>query len=88
MIGQQLSYQLTTPPDPAIYKARAPNVSEAMIEGNIGLQWAMQDFRYGEHRAGLAKGLAAMKAESVHRAAAKYLAKERRSVCSIEPKAE
>lgn len=88
MIGQQLSYQLTTPPDPAMYKAQAPNVSEAMIEGNIGLQWAMQDFRYGEHRAGLAKELAAVTAEKIHQAAAKYLAKERRSVCSIEPKAK
>lgn len=87
MIGQQLSYQLTTLPDPAIYKAQAPNVSQAMIEGNIGLQWAMHDFRYGEHRARLAKELAAMTAEKVHQAAAKYLAKENRSVCSIEPKA-
>ncbi len=86
MIGQQLSYQLTTPPDPAIYKAQAPNVSEAMIEGNIGLQWAMQDFRYGEHRARLAKELAAVTAEKIHQAAAKYLAKEKRSVCCIEPK--
>ncbi len=86
MIGQQLSYQLTTPPDPAIYKAQAPNVSEAMIEGNIGLQWAMHDFRYGQHRARLAKELPAMTAEKVRQAAAKYLAKENRSVCSIEPK--
>ena len=89
MIGPQLAYQLTNVMDPAIAKAQAPaNVSAAMIEGNIGLQWGMREFQYGRHRDALAKGLAAVTAEKVHQAAVKYLAKEKCSVCSIEPKAK
>ncbi len=89
MIGPQLSYQLTNVMDPAMLKAQAPaSVSVAMIEGNIGLQWGMREFQYGQHRDALAKGLAAVTAEKVHQAAVKYLAKEKCSVCSIEPKAK
>ena len=75
--------------DPAIAKAQAPaNVSAAMIEGNIGLQWGMHEFRYGRQRDALAKGLAAVTAEKIQQAAVKYLAKEKCSVCSIEPPAK
>jgi len=89
MIGPQLSYQLSNVMDPAIAKAQAPaSVSAAMIEGNIGLQWGMHEFHYGQNRDALAKGLAAVTTEKVHQAAVKYLAKNKCSVCSIEPKAK
>jgi len=89
MIGPQLAYQLAHVMDPAIAKAQAPaNVSASMIEANIGLQLGMREFHYGRHRDALAKGLAAVTTEKVHQAAVKYLAKEKCSVCSIEPKAK
>jgi predicted Zn-dependent peptidase len=88
LLGRQLSYQLTNLPDPRLAKAQAtPNVSYAMIEGNIGLQWAMHDFRYGEFRSILAQRLNDVSGEKVRQAAIKYLTAEKCSVFRIEPKA-
>jgi len=89
MLGPQLSYQLTNLTDPKLVKAQAPpNLSYAMIEGNIGLQWAMYDFRYGRFRSVLAQRLMKVSGEKVRQAAIKYLITEKCSVCCIEPKAE
>ena len=85
-IGKQLSYQLTNLTDPAAIKAQAPkNVSDAMIEGNIGLQWAMNDFRYGGHRKLLAKKLATVSLSHVHQATQKYLTTAKCSICTLRP---
>jgi len=87
MIGRQLSHALTSPMDPAMIKAQAPQgVSLAMIEGNVGLQWGMQEFRYGKHRSALAKHLAAISAKQVSNAANAYLTDEKCTICSIQPK--
>jgi len=88
LLGRQLSYQLTNLPDPKLAMAQAPpNVSYAMIEGNIGLQWAMHDFRYGGFRSILAQRLRNVSGEKVRQAAIKYLAREKCCVYRIEPKA-
>ncbi len=88
LLGPQLSYQLTNLTDPRLVKAQAPpNISYAMIEGNIGLQWAMHDFRYGEFRSILAQRLKNVSGEKVRQAAIKYLTAEKCSVFRIEPKA-
>jgi predicted Zn-dependent peptidase len=87
LIGPQLSYQLTNLTDPKLAKAQAPpNISYAMIEGNIGLQWAMHDFRYGEFRSILAQRLKDVSGEKVREAAIKYLTAEKCCVYRIEPK--
>jgi hypothetical protein len=89
LLGRQLSYQLTNLPDPRLAKAQAPtNISYAMIEGNIGLQWAMHDFRYGRFRSILAQRLMDVSSEKVRRVAIKYLTTEKCSIYRIEPKAE
>ena len=85
-VGPQLSYQLTNLTDPAIVKAQAPpNVSDAMIEGNIGLQWAMHDFRYGSGRKSLARKLAKVTQSQVHNVAHKYLNADKCSICTLRP---
>lgn len=87
LLVPQLSYQLTNLMDPRLAKAQAPpNISYAMIEGNIGLQWAMHDFRYGRFRSILAQRLMDVSGEKVRQAAIKYLTTEKCSVYCIEPK--
>ena len=86
VIGKQLFYQLTNLTDPAVVKAQAPaNLSDAMIEGNIGLQWAMHDFRYGRHRKLLARKLAAVTPNQVRQVAQKYLTVAKCSICTLRP---
>ncbi|MHC4083773.1 MAG: insulinase family protein [Planctomycetota bacterium] len=85
-VGPQLSYQLTNITDPAAAKAQAPpNFSDAMIEGNIGLQWAMHDFRYGSGRKSLAGKLATVTPSHIHQVAHKYLAADKCSICTLQP---
>ena len=85
-IGPQLSYQLINLTDPAVAKAQAPpNISDAMIEANIGLQWAMHDFRYGPHRKSLAKKLAKVTPGRLHQAAQRYLTSDKCSACTLRP---
>ncbi len=72
--------------DPAIAKAQAAaNLSDAMIEGNIGLQWAMHDFRYGRRRKLLARKLAAVTTSQVNQVASKYLTADKCSACTLRP---
>ncbi|MHC4460682.1 MAG: M16 family metallopeptidase [Planctomycetota bacterium] len=86
MIGQQLSYQMSHLMDPAITKAQtAANLSDAMIEGNIGLQWSIHDFRYGRRRKLLARKLAAVTPSQVHQVASKYLTADKCSACTLIP---
>ncbi|UCG48745.1 MAG: insulinase family protein [Phycisphaerales bacterium] len=86
MIAGQLSLQLTNITDPKMLRGQTPaNVSDAMVEGNIGLQWATREYRYGPARPIIAKRMATLKARDVQLAAAKYLSPEKCSVCSIEP---
>ncbi len=88
MIGKQLSYQLTNLRDPAIAKAQAPaNVTEAMIEGNLAIQWTIHDFRYGSNRATLAQRLAAVTPEQVSQAAKTYLTNENCTIIRIRAQA-
>lgn len=87
MIGQQLSHGLTSPMDPAMIKAQAPQgVSLAMIEGNVGLQWGMQEFLDGKHRSTLAQQLSTITAKQVQRAAETYLTDEKCTICSMQAK--
>jgi len=53
--GQQQAQALLTLPDPAAFKNQLPpNVTSQMMEGNLGLQWGMIEFRYGPARRSLA----------------------------------
>ena len=81
MLSGQLAESLTTIPEMAALKAQLPpNTDLAMVEGNIGLQWGMAEFRYGSGKATLAKRLPQLRTEDVRRVAKKYLAP---GMCSV-----
>ena len=89
MFGQQLSHQLTYVADPNLIWKQAPaQVSMAMIEGNIGLQWGMREFQYGPSRETLAKNLGELNGEAVRNAVAAYLAPAKGHVLAIRPAEE
>ncbi len=84
MMARQLAFSLERPTDPEMLRAQAPSsVTRAMIEGNVGLQWGMQEFRYGRHRAELAKKLSALDGGAVQRAIQAHLAEEKAAVVSL-----
>ncbi|MFQ5809173.1 MAG: M16 family metallopeptidase [Armatimonadota bacterium] len=82
--GRQLSQSMTSLPDPAMLAAQAPpNMTQAMIEANVGLQYAMHEYRYGAHKQAVADALAAITASDVQKAAEQYLTPEKRAVCTL-----
>ena len=85
-IGGQLAYQLTHVMDPALVKQQAPpDVSAAMIEVNLGLQWGMREFQFGPDRETLAKNLSVLTRDDVQAALKRYLTTESRLVTTIRP---
>ncbi len=86
MFGKQLAYQLTHVQDPAMLKKQAPtNMSLAMIEGNIGLQWGMRVFQYGRHRSILAENLSSLTAQDIKKAIGEYLSAEKGHALAVRP---
>ncbi len=89
MLGNQLSQGMTVLPDPASLKGQLPpNVTLAMLEMNLGLQWGMNEFHYGRHKSALARKLAAVDAKQVQQAAANYLAAAKCSAFTLRPSQE
>jgi hypothetical protein len=86
-MGQQFADSLTSVPDPAKLEALVgPNLTRAMIEGNIGLQYGMQEYYYGLHRRALAQKLAVTTAGQVRQAAQRWLAPEKGAACILRPR--
>jgi predicted Zn-dependent peptidase len=86
MLAQQLAWSLSTVPSPAVFQGQAPpNVSLAMLEANIGLQYGMNEYRYGPRRVALASQLAAVTAAKVQTAAQHHLGDEKLTLCAIRP---
>ena len=89
MVSAQLAESLMTIPDMAAVKAQLPpNTDLATVQGNIGLQWGMAEFRYGSGKPALAKRLSQVKVEGVRRAAKKYLGSTTCSVTAIREAAK
>jgi hypothetical protein len=86
MLAAQLAYSLNTVPGPAVFQGPAPpNVSPAMLEANLGLQYGMNERRYGPRRVALPGQLAAVTAAKVQAAARKHLSDEQLTVWAIRP---
>lgn len=84
IVSAQLAESLMAIPDMAAVKAQLPpNTDLAMVQGNIGLQWGMAEFRYGSGKATLAKRLSQVRVEDVRRAAKKHLEPATCSVTAI-----
>ena len=89
LLGQQLSFSLTSVADPAAFLAQAPpGMSPVMKEANAGLPVCMNVHRYGAQRELLARRLANLSAGKVQKAVANHLAQQACSVCTIRPVAE
>ena len=85
-ISQQLAENLRTLPDLAIVKSQMPaTVKDSMIEGNMGLQWGMNEFRYGDGRTKLVEALLGLKIEEIQRVSRNYLEDSKRSVTVLQP---
>lgn len=87
-LSQQLAESFSTIPDFAVLKAQLPaNVDPAMMEGNIGLQWGMNEYRYGGNKSGLAKRLSKLTAQDVQRVSKTCLSDSKCTVITLRPKA-
>lgn len=86
MIGKQLAESLTTLPDPAGMKGQlSANMTPAMLEMNVGLQWGMNEFRYGAQKVAFARKLNSANIERVQGAARRRLSPNECSVTTIRP---
>lgn len=86
MFGQQLAENLSSLPDLNTLKAQLPpNVTMEQVEGNLGLQWGMNEFRYGAQKTSLAANLRRLKAEEVRQAAKKYLSSSNYTSVTLQP---
>lgn len=86
MFGQQLAENLSALPNIDTLKARMPpNVSVQHIEGNLGLQWGMNEFRYGSRKTAVAGSLRYLNAETVREAAKKYLSSSNCTRVTLQP---
>ncbi len=87
MFARGLSMQLGTPRDLSqALKSKPPQVTEAMMFGNLGLQWGLFDYRYGNRRAALVAALKASTPSSVSAAAKKHLTDQQGTRLLLEPK--
>jgi predicted Zn-dependent peptidase len=85
--GRQQAEALTTLPDPFAFKNQLPpNVTPEMMEGNLGLQWGMTEFRYGPAKKSLVSELSKLKTEQVQAAAKKYLAEDACIAVNLHPR--
>lgn len=87
-VAQHWAQMLTTLPDPSSLTGQLPpSMTPAMVEMNIGLQWGMNEYLYGGHKAALAKRVSQITAQEVRSAAKKYLSAQSRSAVTLEPPA-
>ncbi len=85
MLSRQLAQSLTGIPDMDGLKAQLPPGTDlAMVQANIGLQWGMNEFRYGAGKAILAKRLSRLSAQEVRRVAKQYLGPAACSITTIQ----
>jgi len=86
MLGRQLAESLTTMPDFTSLKAQLPaTINPAMFEANLGLQWGMNEYRYGPNRSALAKRISELTAQDVQHALSSYLLDSKASIITLTP---
>ena len=85
-VAKYLSQQMIELPSLEEIKAQVPaNTDMAMMEGNLGLMFGMNFYRYGAYRATLSRRIAGVTAADVQRVMKKYLASDKAVSCSIKP---
>ena len=85
-VAQFLSRQLIEVPSIDEIKSQVPaDTDMAMMEGNLGLRFGMNEHRYGSYRSTLSRQIGAVKGPEVQRAVKKYLSPEKAISCAIQP---
>ena len=89
MVASYLARQMTTLPSMAELKAQIPaGMDRSMVEGNIGLQFAMNVHRYGDDRVTLTQRLGRLTAADIKRAIEKHLKEDEAMSCLIHPQTQ
>lgn len=87
MLAAALSKQMSAPMDiGAAMRHKPAHVTEAMITGNVGLQWGLLEFQHGGDLPALAKGVSGVSAGDVAAVVKRYLSEGRRSTLKLVPK--
>ena len=82
----QLSKSLKVVPLPEQVQAQIPaGMDRALVEGNLGLQFAVQDYRYGARREALANQLLNITPAKVQEAVRRYLSETNALACTLRP---
>ena len=88
MAAPLLSMQLSSPPDIEMIKQhKQAGMSETMMLGNLGLQWGLLEYQYGEALPQLASALANVSAEDVANVVNQYLTEDERTTLVLTPRA-
>jgi len=88
MIGLQLAANLTDISDPQTLKFQLPpGMSRAMLEGDLGLQAGLNEYRYGGYKSELVNALREVTSREVQEAARAYLTTEKAATCGLRPSA-
>jgi hypothetical protein len=87
MVAAALSGQMSAPADlAAVMRHRPAHATEAIVLGNLGLQWGLLEFQHGQALPALAKALAGVSAGDVASVVDRYLSASRRDTLTLVPK--
>ncbi len=84
MLAKGISRQISTPPDITRVRRYKP-ATKAMMLGNIGLQWGLLEFQYGDTLQKLANALSKVSSADVIDVANRYLSEEQRMTLILAP---
>ena len=89
MYAQALSMELGSPPDitMVMQQYKSAGITETMMLGNIGLQWGMLEYQYGDTLPQFASALANVSADDVADVVNRYLTEEERRTLLLTPRA-
>ena len=88
MYAQVLSMELGSPPDMTMVMQQKPvGMTETMMLANIGLQWGMLEYQYGNTLPQLAKAFASVSAVDVADVVNRYLTEDKQMTLLLTPRA-
>ena len=88
MYAQVLSMELGSPPDITMIMQQGPvGMTETMMLGNIGLQWGMLEYQYGDALPQFASALANVSAVDVADVVNRYLTEDKQMTLLLTPRA-
>ena len=88
MYAQALSMELGSPPDMTMVMQQKPvGMTETMMLGNIGLQWGMLEYQYGDALPQFASALANISVADVVEVVNRYLTEDERMTLVLTPRA-